>query len=84
MIVKINDQYMRGSVLNTNDLPEGFGFFPAYKVTDHTLCYLSDGDDNLIAPPFTIITLPSAEVDASTRMVGIPVLDEYGLPHANP
>ncbi len=84
MIIKINDQYMTGAVLNTADLPEGFSYFPAFKAGSQTFCYVTDGMSNYIGVPFQAVGMPDPVIDNLPRMVGVPILDLFGLPHGKP
>lgn len=84
MIVKINDNYMTGSVLNTAEPPEGFSFFPAFKAGTQTFCYVTDGMDNYIGVPFQVVGMPDPVINNLPRMVGVQILDAYGLPHGKP
>jgi hypothetical protein len=84
MIVKINDQYMTSAVLNTNEPPQGFEFFPAFKAGTQTFCYVTDGMSNYIGVPFQAVGMPDPVINNLPRMVGVEILDEHGLPHGKP
>lgn len=84
MIVKIQDQYMTGAVLTTDELPQGFSYFPAFNAGTQTFCYITDGMSNYIAVPFQVINMPDQAVANASRMVGIPLLDLFNLPHGKP
>ncbi len=84
MIIKINNQYMTGAVLTTSDVPEGFSYFPAFKAGANTFCYVTDGMSNYIGVPFQVVNLPDQAVANASRMVGLPILDHFGLPHGKP
>jgi hypothetical protein len=84
MIIKINDQYMDGAIFTTNDLPEGLSFFPAFKAGTQTFCYLTDGMTEYIAVPFQPVGMPDPVINNLPRMVGVELLDMFGLPHGKP
>lgn len=81
MIIKIEDQNMTGQVINTNDPPEGFEYFPAYKGAGHTMCFLADGMTGFVAVPFTVVEITDPVLETLPGLVDVAVLDAHGLPH---
>lgn len=78
MIVKINNQYMTGAVLTTDELPQGFSYFPAFKSATHTFCYVTDGA--YIGVPFEEIQASDPVLATLDVMVGADMLNRHGLP----
>ena len=84
MIVKIQDTNMDGALISTNTPPDNFAFFPAFKASGVTFCFITDGMSNYLTVPFDVITLPDSSVSNADRMVSVDILDYYGLPHGKP
>lgn len=81
MIVKISKANMLLNYLPDSALPEGFSFFAAFDAGANTFCYVTDGMSNEIAVPFQVVGMPDNAINNMPRMVGIQLLDMFGLPH---
>ena len=84
MIVKIDKQNLTVQIFTTNDPPIELDFFDAYDGGTDVYCFITDGMDSYLAVPFVVIPLPDPLLDTLPRMVGVEVLDAYGLPHGQP
>lgn len=84
MIIKISKPLMTGAVIKDQQHPEGFSFFPAFDAGKNTFCYVTDGMSNEIAVSFQVVGLPDTAINNMRRMVGLSILQQYGLPEGQP